>query len=228
MSIIVRTEAEPTGPNIDSLPQLIELLPVAGYAHRWHASSIAVGDNQPISEWADLVGDVPLVGAGPVATTVAGHRVLEFDGVNDFLGVEGLADQQSIVLLCRVLTPTGTAAGILNSPGTALALSRGTSGLTAFNFPTSGVVTITNQLTGWTVVILTYSASSGWLQLNGSSQATTYAGSKTFTSLQLGKNASAFGRIQVAEMTTWTTLLSTPDRTALVAHLQAAYPELFA
>lgn len=234
------TQAHPSG-----APYTRPNLGVPGYVHRWLASELAGTDGTNVSSWADVQGGVPLVRGTstqqPTLQTVAGRRVVRFDGVDDFMSADTTSAWSSALVVFRFVSdaPEGTAGGVFNG-GTSgdIAVQRNTTSDSlrpgiffagAANAVMGAGAEVANG--AWKAILMrnTDGDRKALLQPNNIAAVNTAAdATTTATNFQIGRRSSFYGKIEVAEIILFPGTLTDANMATLWSYVQTQHAPLFA
>jgi hypothetical protein len=225
---------------------------LAGYSHRWKASTLAgIADGGVIQNWVDSIAGTTITSSNqkPVMATVNGTRVIAFDGVDDELngaplGSTGYADpnnHKTVTFVVRIRSHVaGTAKGIANLGGGCLEMDA-TSGMlrarTWFNASGAGGTSQGNTLNQTSLfdqkfaVISVVATHDGLHEL---SVGKNHAAGVNPQVPQNGMNALAIGRstpgsfaaMDLVEVLTWPAELTRAERDKVDTGLKLNYPSL--
>jgi hypothetical protein len=218
-----------TGTNADTLPIVVNDLPVAGAVRRFVAKAVNQAIGTTVSAWADITGSgtslVPASSAAPTLATVAGVRSVRFDGATQGLQQNvALTNPHSVVLVMNIVVPqtTGitTPSGSFITAGTDLGQLQTSTTDLYVNAGTSLKVGTGLNVTGWRVIIISFNGASTVVNINGV-EYTGNAGTLPRAVFSLGfQRGASWSNMAVAEAILYQSALDATQRAALVTQLR--------
>jgi lysophospholipase L1-like esterase len=216
----------------------------APYVLRWEANELAVPDGTVVSAWSDSESGYTLTNATsasrPVVRAVAGKRVVEYDGVDDYLYNTAVPAYRSRAVVARVMADaTAVNQGIISSgssggtDATHVGLVRLTSsGRVSSYFTGSRSVTgaVDMPLGKFVVLIMRNASADARTELNGTQSSISTAASTTdqIVAVEQGRRTTNYGRVQVAADICFPNNLTDTEMDAVLASLQTQHADLLA
>jgi hypothetical protein len=222
-----------------TLPVSLYSLGVPGPANRYVADALTEAVAAQVASWADKAGTLNLVSAAPNQSPVVGSQLgfkyLSFDGVQHGLkGSFANSAIKTVVMVVRVTTATGASCNYMFGGG--VNFNRDTGGAATEFLP--GLTTNARTSSGsmpvdkWHVVCYTVgtTAADNTINLNGIESATKAAGTPTGVLYQysLGREATSFGKFDIAEMVGYAGILDPTQRLTVVNSMKSRYASLLA
>lgn len=230
MAIITTLTTEPSGAYAADLPTLLHSPGVLDYNYRWCGKSVpgSVTVGAPVSSWLSTKGDrldAASSGTAPVLAVSNGIRCLAFDGVDDMMQLAALTQQNTVIVVLRVTAPTSTTVRMLGTTDADVDIQRTQYNGLALNAPGAANVVIGEaNPTSWSFIGFWLDSSSGYLDFNSTVSAAAASTGGGVNSLRLGGTAN--GKFEIAEILTWSRILSGAERATVRAALKAAYPAM--
>lgn len=239
MAIIQRLPGTLTGPNVSGLPFYSDApaLGVPGYGYRYRAESITAAAETTVTSWPTIAGanalTVPSGRTAPTLKASGSRRFVKFDGVNNVLQNAALSmtGQRTIVAVARVADTTlATGHDILSiASSTDIGLQKIAANNTYSAFlPGTASRSFSDGAGGigiWRFFAITFTATEGILYVDGNASAAVTTGltSDMLTSLRLAYlNQPAPGNVEIAEVVTWPTALTSTEIATVRTNLRIA------
>ncbi|WP_213573263.1 PKD domain-containing protein [Rhodococcus sp. USK13] len=212
---------------------------VSGYSFRWVADEVTAADGTAVASLADWESGKNLANATlasqPTVQTVAGERVIRFDGTDDFLSVTGLTAWGSCVVIGRYVSDAPDAvAGIFSATDGKPGLQRGTSATSyrgtvvwtgARSVTAPSGVTLPNGT--WFCFAMRNTNGDARYEQNGSAVTLATADAvETATTFQIGRRNTAYGKVEIAEVILYPGQLTDAHMASIYAAARANHPAL--
>lgn len=227
MAIITTLTTEPSGAYAVDLPTLLHSPGVLDYNYRWCGKSIpgSVAVGAPVTSWLSTKGDrldAASSGTSPVLAVSSGIRCLAFDGVDDMMQIPAIAQQNTVLVVLRVTAPASTTVQMWGTVDNDVNIQRTQYNGLALNAPgAANVIMGTSNPTAWSFIGVWLDSTSGYLDFNSTISAAVASTGGGVNSLRLGGTAN--GKFEIAEILTWSRILSGPERATVRAALKVAY-----
>lgn len=206
------------------------LVPATGLQARFVAEEAGFTNNATVTSWPALTGSYTLAATGgPVYKFQNGRGFIETDGVDDYLQDATLDRTQpnTLVIVGRyVATATnkylfGTVTGNPNQQSLAI---DGT-GLRQLYAGSGSTLRGAAENTSWHVYIATFNGLTSELMINGAVDASGDAKANAADGLRLAASPllDSFANLQIAEVMSYTRVLTSGEKTSLSTSLQTQY-----
>jgi hypothetical protein len=219
-----------------TLPVAVHSVGIDGYSHRYVAKALpgmeGLTEGNDVATWPSL-GTItsPLTPSGNTSGTDAplfransGNPYVEFDGVDDGLGIAGYASDsaKTVVMVMRRTGGSGTPVVL---SGSTLILSRG--GSLTLSGNTGGIPSVSITSAAWHVVTVVSNGNGSFTVVDGVKSSQTPANvTGKMSVFRLGREASSYGAFDLAEVIAYSDAKSEADIATIRAALQAGYPTL--
>jgi lysophospholipase L1-like esterase len=216
----------------------------ATYNLRWESNELAVPDGTVVASWTDAESGYALTnatsGSRPVVRALAGKRVVEYDGVDDYLYNTAVPAYRSRAVVARVMSDaTAVNQGIISSgssggtDATHVGLVRLTSsGRVSSYYTGSRSITgaVDMPLGKFVVLIMRNASLDARTELDGAQSSVSAATSTTdqIVAVEQGRRTTNYGRVQVAADICFPSNLSDAEMDTVLAALQTQHAALLA
>jgi lysophospholipase L1-like esterase len=214
------------------------------YVLRWEANELAVPDGTTVTSWPDSESGYTLTNATttarPVVRALAGKRVVEYDGVDDYLYNTAVPAYRSRAVVARIMPDApATNQGLISSgssggtDATHVGMLRlSSSGRVSSYYTGSRSVTgsVDMPIGKFVVLIMRNASTDARTELNGtqSSVSTATATTDQMVAVEQGRRTTSYGRIQVAADICFPSNLTNTEMAAVLASLQSQHAALLA
>lgn len=239
MTIIKRAKNPIVGPNVGLHPVFTPGTGVPGAAHRWIASQVAGVNGDDVASWAPSLGTAPLAQATatlkPKLIIEDGIKRIRFDGVDDYLSAAGLTAWNSAIVILRMRTDAtlGVNHGILaGGSGGDVGITRATNNALGVFWTGARQTTAVGPFPNgeWQCVTIRNTDLDARAERNGvaaSDTTTSAAGVSTVASLEIGRRNTAYGAVEIAEISLFPAAMTNEQMAAARATAIYNYPTLF-